>query len=46
MINALVVNAESRMPGDGYNHVPGCSVMQWPKQVEDCIRCTSYPQVV
>lgn len=43
-LNALAVNAESRMPGDNYDLAPGCSLLNWPEEVDSCIRFRGYPQ--
>lgn len=45
-INALAVNAESRMPGDSYDAAPGCSLLSWPDEVRACIDFVGYPDRV
>lgn len=45
-INSLAVNHESRMPGEGYEGAPGCSLLRWPVDVEVCIAFDAYPEVV
>ena len=42
-INALVVNADSRMPGEGYDTAAGCGLVNWPAQADACIRFDGYP---
>ena len=42
-INSLAVNHLTRMPGEGYEKAPGCSLLNWPKEVEACIRFSGYP---
>jgi hypothetical protein len=42
-INALAVNAESRMPGDRYDLAPGCSIINWPAEATATIVFTGYP---
>jgi hypothetical protein len=42
-INALAVNAESRMPGDSYDVAPGCNLLSWPDEVRACIDHMDYP---
>jgi hypothetical protein len=42
-INALAVNADSRMPGEGYDLAPGCSIMRWPAEATDAIAFAGYP---
>jgi hypothetical protein len=45
-INSLAVNAVSRMPGEGYDTAKGCSIIDWPKQAEACIKFRGYPDSV
>jgi hypothetical protein len=45
-INALAVNHKSRMPGEGYDKAPGCSILDWPKELDACIRFTGYPDTL
>jgi hypothetical protein len=42
-INALAVRADSRMPGEGYDKAPGCSLADWAREAEACIRFQEYP---
>ena len=44
-LNALAVNAGDEQPGDNYALAPGCSLLNWPQEVRDCIRWRQYPQV-
>ena len=43
-INALVVNRETRIPGDNYDQAPGCHLLNWPQDVDACIAFRSYPR--
>ncbi len=45
-INALAVNRETRMPGEGYVGPPGCSLIRWPEEVRACMEFDSYPDLV
>ena len=45
-INALAVNRESKMPGEGYDGAPGCSLLRWPEEVRACIEFDRYPEAV
>jgi len=45
-LNSLAVNAESRMPGGGYDNAVGCSILDWPAEVEACIKFRGYPDQV
>jgi len=42
-LNALAVRADSRMPGCGYENAPGCSLIDWAREAEACIRFQAYP---
>jgi hypothetical protein len=42
-INALAVNRGSRMPGEGYDGAPGCSLTQWPDEARATVDFESYP---
>jgi len=44
-LNALAVNAQTKMPGDGYYAVAG-SHLNWWSNVQACIACGKYPQQV
>jgi hypothetical protein len=43
-LNALAVNSESRLPGDGYDEAVGCSEKNWSVEVAQCIRFAGYPR--
>lgn len=45
-INALAVNRDSRMPGDGYDGAPGCSLLKWPDEARAAIEFDGYPTAV
>lgn len=40
-INALAVNAQTRMPGDGYYGAEQCH--HWPREVRECLVFQGYP---
>jgi hypothetical protein len=40
-LNALAVNAQTRMPGDGYYGAEQCQF--WPKEVRACLVFQGYP---
>lgn len=42
-LNALAVNVETGMPGDGYDIAPGCALIRWPEDVKRCIAFGGYP---
>ena len=42
-LNSLAVNSESRIPGDNYDVAPGCSLIHWPAEAEQCIVFAAYP---
>jgi len=42
-LNALAVNNETRMPGDGYDGAVGCDLLEWPEQARKCIAFGRYP---
>jgi hypothetical protein len=42
-LNALAVNHETRRPGRGYDHAPGCSRERWQDQVMACVSFAGYP---
>ena len=42
-LNALAVNSERGMPGDGYEGAAGCSLLTWPDEVKKCIAFHRYP---
>lgn len=41
-LNSLAVN-ETGMPGDGYDGAGGFIIVNWPSDVEACVRFTAYP---
>jgi len=41
-LNALAVN-DTGLPGDGYDGAGGFKIVNWPAEVEQCIRFTGYP---
>jgi hypothetical protein len=45
-INALAVNAETRIPGNAYNEAPGCHSANWEDEVREVIACRRYPRTV
>lgn len=45
-INALAVNRETRMPGEGYDGAPGCSLLAWPDEARAAIDFGGYPDKV
>jgi hypothetical protein len=42
-LNALAVNAEEWMPGDGYDEAAGCALISWADAVKKCIAFRRYP---
>lgn len=42
-LNSLAVNSASGLPGDGYDGAGGFHIVNWPSNVEQCIRFTGYP---
>jgi hypothetical protein len=45
-LNALAVNRETGMPGEGYDEASGCALLEWPEQVRKCIVFGGYPDDV
>jgi hypothetical protein len=47
-LNSLSVNAETGMPGEGYDRAGSglCNIVNWPREVEQCIRFKKYPTLV
>ena len=46
-LNSLAVNAESWIPGVGYDGAGGiCEQHLWPQQVRECIKFKRYPPAV
>jgi hypothetical protein len=43
LLNALAVNSETRMPGDGYEGAAGGSLSTWAEEVKKCIAFECYP---
>ncbi len=45
-LNALAVNHETRIPGEGYDGagLGLCNIVKWPSEVETCIRFNKYPR--
>jgi hypothetical protein len=41
-LSALAVN-DTGMPGDGYDRASGFTLVNWPKELEACVRFTAYP---
>lgn len=44
-INSLAINYATRMPGQGYDRAPGCSLQHWRDEVAACIEFAGYPDV-
>lgn len=42
-LNALAVNAQSRIPGDAYDGAGGFRAQDWDSDVRKCIQYTGYP---
>lgn len=40
-LNSLAVNGD--VPGDGYDGAGGFTIVQWPNDLEACIRSDNYP---
>lgn len=40
-LNSLAVNAETRLPGDGYYNAEQCK--KWPIEVRECLTFVGYP---
>lgn len=45
-LNALAVNADTRIPGDGYDGAGGFEIVHWPAELDRCVRWTSYPVAI
>jgi hypothetical protein len=43
-INSLAINAEEGHPGSHYDVAPGCSLLNWPAEVDECIAFRGYPE--
>jgi hypothetical protein len=42
-LNALAVNSERWMPGNGYDGAAGCALISWADEVRKCIAFSHYP---
>jgi len=42
-LNSLAVNGTTGLPGDGYDGAGGFHIVNWPANVEQCIRFSGYP---
>ena len=42
-LNSLVVNQDTRIPGEGYDKAPGCNLLNWDRDAERCIAFREYP---
>lgn len=45
-LNALAVNASTGIPGEGYDGAGGFTIVDWPGEVERCVRWSAYPQSI
>jgi hypothetical protein len=36
-LNSLAINREEKKPGHGYDGAPGCSEIEWWKEVKSCV---------
>ena len=45
-LNSLAVNGTTGLPGDGYDSAGGFHIVDWPANVEQCIRFTGYPSTL
>lgn len=45
-LNSLAINEQKGMPGDGYDKAGGFLIINWPTEVESCIRFKGYPTVL
>jgi hypothetical protein len=43
-LNSLAVNADTGIPGEGYEGAGGFKIVDWPTEVEQCIRFVGYPR--
>ena len=43
-LNSLAVNSATGLPGDGYDGAGGFRTVDWPANVEQCIRFSGYPR--
>lgn len=44
-LNSLAVNGTTRVPGDKYDAAPGCSLLNWPDEIQRCIAFRNYPEI-
>ena len=45
-LNSLAVYAETGIPGDGYDGAGGFGIVDWPAELDRCVRFTKYPATV
>lgn len=45
-LNALAVNANTGIPGEGYDGAGGFAIVDWPGELERCVRWQKYPQTI
>src|SRR5579872_1059680 len=38
-LNSLAINREEKKPGSGYDGAPGCSEIEWWREVTSCVGC-------
>jgi hypothetical protein len=43
-LNALAVNAETGIPGEGYDGAGGFEIIHWPAELDRCVRFRGYPE--
>lgn len=43
-LNALAVNANTGIPGPGYDGAGGFAIVDWPDELGRCVRYKGYPQ--
>ncbi|MGP8260267.1 MAG: hypothetical protein ACLQM6_09995 [Acidobacteriaceae bacterium] len=41
-LNALAVNRDTRMPGEGFDLAENCNIDKWPSDVARCMECDLY----
>lgn len=42
-LNSLAVNQETGQPGEGYDRAGGFLIINWPTDVEECVRFQRFP---
>lgn len=42
-LNSLAINELEGQPGSHYDVAPGCSILNWPAEVDACIAWRDYP---